>query len=135
MRESDRAFVLHSWVTSYAARSRDARDYEGAAFSLFSTDYAHIVRDLVSRSNVLVACLKDAPDTVIGWMAIENDALHYVLVKPRWRRMGVARWLLAALAGIPLVVTHRTSLSAKCPVPKEWIYRRFRIWPATKEAS
>lgn len=135
MRESDRPLVLHSWVTSYAAKSQDARDYQGAAHSLFSSDYAHVVRDLVERSNVVVACLKDAPDTVIGWMAIENDALHYVLVKPRWRRMGVARWLLAALAGIPLVITHRTTDSAKCPVPEAWIYRRFRIWPATEKAA
>lgn len=135
MRDTDRHFVLNSWLKSYAAKSADARDYTGAAWRLFSRDYVQVVRDLLERSTVVVACLREEPDSVIGWFAVEGDAIHYVLVKPRWRRLGVARWMLTDYAELPVVFTHRTSDAAKCPIPKGWIYRRFRIWPATKEAS
>jgi GNAT superfamily N-acetyltransferase len=135
MRETDRHFVLSSWVRSFASKSSDARDYEGPARGLFSADYAPVVRALVARSTILVACLKDEPDTVIGWLAVEGDALHYALVKPRWRRLGVAAWMLKDYAALAVVTTHRTSDALKCPIPAGWIYRRFRIWPATETAS
>lgn len=135
MRETDRHLVLNSWVKSYASKSSDARDYVGAAFGRFSDDYYPVVRDLLERSNVAVACLRDEPDTIIGWMAIEDDVLHYALVKQRWRRLGVATWMLTDLASLPIVFTHRTRDATKCPIPSGWVYRRFRIWPATKEAA
>lgn len=129
MRPSDEHLVLSSWLRSYAAKSVDALDYTGRAFGLFSTDYAPVVRALMARSSVVVACLREEPDSVVGWMAIEDDAVHYVLVKPRWRRLGVARWMLSGIALLPLVFTHRTTDATKCPIPEGWIYRRFRIWP------
>ncbi len=134
MREADRNYILSSWIKSYASRSLDARDY-GAHRREFYDDYAPVVRDLLARSQIIVACLREEPDVVVGWAAIEGDALHYVLVKPRWRRLGVARWMLTDFAALPVVVTHRTSDSGRCPIPAAWVYRRFRIWPPEKEAA
>jgi len=132
MSEADEHLVFNSWMRSYAEKSADARDYTGAAFGWFSRDYAPVIRSLIARSDIVVACLKDSPDSVVGWMAIEDDCLHYVLVKPRWRRLGVARWMLAGIASLPLVFTHRTSDAQACPIPEGWAYRRFRIWPQEK---
>lgn len=132
MRESDRNFVLSSWLRSYSAKSFDARDY-GERRTQFFDDYVHVVRSLLARSQVIVACLREEPDVVIGWMAIEGDALHYVLVKPRWRQLGVARWMLEDYASTPVVFTHMTRDASRCPIPPTWTFRRFRIWP--KEAA
>lgn len=127
MAEGDRHYVLSSWLRSYAAKGRDSRDY--GEHSQFFDDYAPVVRSLLARSQVIVASMREEPDIIIGWAAIEGDALHYCLVKPRWRRLGVASWLLADFAALPVVITHRTSDAMRCPIPKAWTYRRYRIWP------
>ncbi len=134
MRESDRHYVLSSWLRSYASKSLDARDY-GDRRTQFYDDYGPVVRDLIARSQVIVASLMAEPDVIVGWAAIEGDALHYVLTKPRWRRLGVASWLLADFAGLPVTYTHRTSDVNRVPVPKTWTYRRFRIWEPEEKAA
>lgn len=133
MRESDRNYILSSWLRSYAGKGLDARDY--AEHSRFYLDYAPVVRALCERSQVIVACMPDASDVVIGWMAIEGDALHYVCVKPRWRRLGVARWMLQDYARSPAVFTHRTTDAMRCRIPAAWEYRRWRVWPAEGTAA
>lgn len=132
MREDDRHYVLSSWLRSYAGRAREARDY--ASIDAFYADYAPVVRALLARSQVIVASLKENPDVIVGWAAVEDDALHYVLVKPRWRRLGVARWMLTDFASLPVAYTHRTNDALRCPIPSGWVYRRFRIWPAEEAA-
>lgn len=132
MNENDRHYVLSSWLRSYAGRSREARDY--AAIDAFYDDYAPVVRSLLARSQVMVASLKENADVIVGWAAIEGDALHYVLVKPRWRKLGVARWMLTEFASLPVAYTHRTSDALRCPIPSGWSYRRFKIWPEEKAA-
>lgn len=125
MREEDRAFVLDSWVRSYIGKTDgDGYDDRGE----LRRDYTPVVRDLLSRCTVLVACLEDEPSAIVGWLAVEGDVLHYALVKPRWRKLGIARWLLADYAPLRVVYTHRTSDADKCPVPPTWEYRRWKIW-------
>jgi hypothetical protein len=135
MRETDRALVINSWVRSYSERSPEARDYTGAAMGLFGRDYTRVVVGLLERSRVIVASLADNPDSAIAWMCWEGETLHYVLVKRRWRKLGVARWMLADFGEMPVAYTHRTREALRCPVPKGWAYRRWLIWPAGKEAA
>ena len=133
MVEGDRHYVLSSWLRSYAAKGRDSRDY-GERHSQFCDDYAPVVRGLLARSKVLIACDASTPDIIAGWMAFEGETLHYILTKPNFRRLGVARWMLNDFAAMPLGYTHRTSDAMRCPVPAAWEYRRFKIWPEEKAA-
>jgi hypothetical protein len=134
MREGDRHYVLSSWIRSYAAKGRDVRDHYEGNGSPFCDDYAPIVRGLVARSTVLVGHLPEHEDIIMGWMAWEGDVLHYMLTKPNFRRMGVARSMLQDFASMPVQFTHRTSDALRCPIPAGWAYRRFRIWPQEKAA-
>lgn len=127
MRADDRNYILSSWTRSYAGRAREAREY--ATLDAFYEDYGPIVSALLDRSRVLVAALKEDPDIIVGWLAIEDETLHYALVKPRWRKLGVARWMLSELAEVPLSYSHVTSDALRCPIPAAWAFRRFRIWP------
>ena len=127
MREADRNYVMSSWSKSYAGSSRDARDY--ATLADFYRDYTPVIRDLLDRSTVTVAALRDNDDIIVGWSAIEGDVLHYVLVKPRWRKLGVARYLLGSFTERAMVYSHQTNDSLRCGIPYGWAYRRFRIWP------
>ncbi len=135
MRETDRALVINSWVRSYSERSPEARDYTGAALGLFGRDYTRVVLGLIERSKVIVACLAEEPDAAVAWMVWEGETLHYVLVKRRWRRLGVARWMLQDFSEMPVVYTHRTRDAMRCRVPRGWIYRRWLIWPAEEKAA
>lgn len=133
MREDERNYVLSSWLRSYAGKGQDPRDY--AEHARFYDDYAPVVRNLVTRSRIAVATLRDEPALMLGWVAIEGDALHYVVTKPRWRRMGVAKWMLSDFASMPVVFTHRTTDALRCPIPSGWTYRRWRVWPAEEKAA
>ncbi len=133
MRATDRNYVLSSWLRSYAGRSGDAMQY--VEHREFVRDYAVVVRALLARSQVIVASMREEPDVIVGWAAVEGDLLHYVHTKPRWRQLGVARWLLKDFAALPVVYTHRTNDATKCPIPSGWVYRRYRIWPAEQEEA
>lgn len=134
MHDDERNYVLSSWLRSYAGKGQDPRDY--AEHQRFYDDYAPVVRNLVARSRIAVATLRDTPELMLGWAAIEGDALHYLVTKPRWRKMGVARWMVGEFASMPVQYTHRTTDSAKwIRIPEGWTYRRWRVWPAEEKAA
>jgi GNAT superfamily N-acetyltransferase len=125
MREDDRNYVLSSWLRSYA----ESGEFRGVTRSVYFALYEPLVKQLLARSTVAVATLPDAPDVVLGWMAIESDCLHYLLVKPRWRKLGIGRWLLQQIGEVDAVYTHAFPRGAgEKLVPASWSYdpmRRF----------
>lgn len=97
-----------------------ADDETGAIVSLWTNSYKHRpggmapwfwtrahqagVREVLPNSTVLVAELPEVPGEIIGWVAFEPPTtdkplwLHYVFVKPAYRRAGIgSRLVLAAL--------------------------------------
>ena len=81
-----------------------------------------VVERLVADSQVVVACDHEQHDIVLGWVAFDGDVLHYVCVKPRWQRLGIASFLLADFMKIPVTYTHRTQDGMRLPVPESWSY-------------
>jgi hypothetical protein len=89
---------------------------------LYFPSYDTQVKRLMSRSQVttLVACDKEEPDIIYGWLCYESKAhnplpaLHYVFVKELARSGGVATALFTA-AGVsldsPFFYTFRTPAS------------------------
>jgi len=72
----------------------------------------------MDNSRVVVACLPDVPDEVLGWIAFEAPGnhplqVHYMFVKSHARQRGVGRKLyqaaLSAAGSRNVVHTHRTS--------------------------
>lgn len=125
MRPEDRNYVLSSWLRSAA----ESLEFRRMARSVFFRLYAPVVVDMVDRSTVAVATLPEAPDVVLGWLAVEGDTLHYVLTKPRWRQLGIATFLLRDLAQLPAMYTHRFPPEASSLAPDTWRYephRRFK---------
>lgn len=120
MQATDLNYILSSWLRSYA-ESREARAQ--ASRAAYFEDYEPIVKKLISRSTVLVVTLTEEPDIVLAWRATMGPVLHYVLVKPRWRRMGIATSLLDDLRGQKVLYTHETPDGMRWPVPETWQYR------------
>lgn len=131
MRESDRHYVLSSWLRSY----QECPEFRGLRRAVYFAIYEPLVKAMLARSTVAVATLPGAEDIVIGWMAVEDDLLHYVLAKPRWRKLGVARWLLESMADIPVTYTHAPPLGLLAKVPGSWTYDPMRRWERQRQAA
>lgn len=155
MTADDRPYVISSWLRSFAWEGREAKAYaprpiRGTPWHpprVFFEDYAPVVQNLITRSTVIVAGLRGIADSIVGWFALEGTTLHYLLVKPKFRRLGVAKWLIGDAALQPLTFTHLVrdiepttdgdgrSVPPLIRVPEAWTYRRFQIWPQHSEAA
>ena len=131
MRDEDRNYVLSSWLRSYA----ESPEFRGVTRSVYFALYEPLVKQMLARSTVAVATLPEEPDVVLGWMAIEDDALHYLLVKPRWRKLGIGRWLMGHVGEMGAVYTHAFPRGAgEKMVPASWVYSPMRRFAERKAA-
>lgn len=125
MRDDDRNYVLSSWLRSYADGSEFRHLSRGVYFAL----YEPVVKRLLERSTVAIAFDPSMPDVVLGYLVVEGDSLvHYVLVKPRWRKLGIGRWMTRDLADMPATFTHSPTPAGSRLVGSAWSYdpmRRF----------
>lgn len=93
--DDDRDFVVSSWLFSYArsayGMARGAhvpsavpgysKRPDRAAWDGFWADEEPIVRELVARHDVAIACDPAAPEVIWGWACTSGDTVHYVLAK------------------------------------------------------
>jgi len=110
--EPDKNFVLNSWLKSY----RDSP----WAFHLDNDTYFYghqlLIGKLAETSKLYVACSVDDPNEIWGWLCAEKGppgtvVIHYVNVKQRFRKFGVAKALLQAAGwrpGVKVWATHWT---------------------------
>jgi GNAT superfamily N-acetyltransferase len=124
MRDDDRNYILSSWLRSYS----ECPEFRGLRRSVYFAIYEPMVKAMLERSTVAVATLPAAPAIVIGWLAVEDDVLHYVLAKPRWRRLGVAKWLLESMADVQVTYTHSPQPGVLAKIPASWTYDPMRRW-------
>lgn len=58
----------------------------------FMASYHMFLDILLTRPTITisVACLNSDPDVILGFSVHEPGILHFVFVKPQWRRIGIA---------------------------------------------
>ena len=98
------SFVYAKWLRSL----KHGNDY----FKLVDSDpffaaYKVYIKALLSRPMCVLrfACLKDDPDTLLGWSLMERTTLHYVFVQYEFRNTGIAK---ALVPGTIDTITHLT---------------------------
>jgi len=95
----------------------------------FFNNYAKVLEQLLSRDRVVVvvACLSDDIDVIVGYTIIEPGygILHWCFVKEAWRSKGIATGMLAS-AKIN-IVTHLTKLGNSIRIKKNWVFDPFKI--------
>jgi GNAT superfamily N-acetyltransferase len=86
----DLAFVADSWRRNYLGDDKltpgdqERRCWQGAAIDV-----------CLRSSQVVIACPPERHQQILGWVcAAEGNVVHYVYVKPYYRRHGIARALL-----------------------------------------
>lgn len=65
---------------------------------VFFARHHAVVERLLASSSLRVAHLEDDPAVILGYALVAPPTLHYVYVKPSFRRFGIARALLDDLA-------------------------------------
>jgi predicted GNAT family acetyltransferase len=95
---ADESFVFSSWLNSYQKNSPATEAISKYVFFKF---HHPILTRILKRetTEVTIACLKDDPEVVIGYLAIEKletppAIIHFCYVKSAFRRMGIARKLM-----------------------------------------
>jgi len=105
----DLPFVLNSWVESYGVGSPMTVHIPKSIF--YPAQRMMIMRLMRDLHDLRIACLADDPAVIVGFiMARHRNVLDYIYVKEHFRRMGVARAMVADL-GIDMndcLCTHHT---------------------------
>lgn len=106
-RASDIPMITHSWLTSFRGEEskgkgrkfhRGGLGSEGIPNRFFYYYHHKVLESLIPNSIVMVACLENSPDTILGWVCAQvvDTALvvHYAYTKYAFRKYGIARRLL-----------------------------------------
>jgi len=104
-REEHDAFVRESWRTNSEVDDK------------LRIDMGELIRAALSSPSIRLVILVDGTwsDLLIGWVAASNDGkvLHFVYVKPQYRKNGFARMLLEAADVVPGKV-HLHTFHTRC---------------------
>lgn len=97
--------------------------------TIFMANYHTVAHNLLNhpKTVVLIACLKEDPDVVLGYSILSSDLqnVHWVYVKSAWRKQGIGAELIpASVANITHLSTLGKSLMVKRP---NMIFDPFKI--------
>jgi hypothetical protein len=102
---SDAGFIFDSWLNSFRDYNPEAREVPKR---IYFEMHRALLRELLERANVVVACGRETPEVILGWAAFEADSLHYLYVKSLYRGFDVTALLLEAVPSSCRWFTHRT---------------------------
>lgn len=118
--QADRPLIFATWLRAFRHGSHFPRHIPERAY--FAAHH-NVVEALLDRSTVLVAHPTGDPEVILGWSVVEKlpvddavtapQAIHFVYVKPAFRRSGIARLLLDDVIddsadGVPTWYSHET---------------------------
>jgi ribosomal protein S18 acetylase RimI-like enzyme len=91
-----RSLVYATWLRCYQSSSPMARHLHK---DTFFREHHQVIDRILARpsTEVRLAVLPDDPSVVFGWSVHEPGLIHFVYVKPSFRRYGIAKSLLAGL--------------------------------------
>ena len=100
----DMNFIYSSWLSAIATseKRRTPKD-------IVYKNHRPIMERALAESSVLIACMDDYKDQILGWLCYDRDILHYLYIKQPFRKHGLANMLIEH-TGVkePLTVTHWT---------------------------
>lgn len=108
-KKEDEAFVTSCFLRGVYYGFDTGFRFELVPKDVFMQAYKPVINTFIVAANVKIACLKEDPDTIIGYSILSNDfqTIHWVYVKKKWRNMGIAKSLLPQF---PISVTHLTKI-------------------------
>ena len=139
-KEADEACVFATWLNSYKHGAHFPRKVPDA---VYFAQHHGVIERLLKRSRTVVATIPEDEDVILGWAcyepAMQMDGIavpaivHYVYVKPDFRRAGVAARLLSEVDANEAMYTHHTFVVAGPLANKvrKWIFNPYAALSAS----
>lgn len=101
--QNDRPAIFATWLRAYRHGAQFPRHIPA---DVYFDEHHDVIEQAIEQSVVRVATPPDDPEVILGWAAFETlqpepddptspVVVHFVYVKPAFRRAGVARALLS----------------------------------------
>lgn len=122
-RPEDINYILATWLRGLYYgneffRRIDKEGYFGVYHRLLTTLLAK------STTVVKVACLKEDPEVILGYVVFDDAAIHWVHVKKEWRAIGIAKLIIPDTIK---VITHLTKVGRSIADKKQYIFKPFLL--------
>lgn len=92
---TDLNFIFASWMKGLRYGNADL---EKIPPQIYDKKQRLVIAELLGRATVLVYCLTEDQDVILGYIVYEGEpnaeTLHWVFVKKDWRRQGIAHHLI-----------------------------------------
>src|SRR6056297_1572859 len=92
--EEDVHFILNSWLKSF----RNSQFAKGISSTVYFTEHHKVLRKLLKRSTILVACNPEDQNQIYGYLVLEKVdgvlCIHFAYTKQVFRKLGIQRQLL-----------------------------------------
>lgn len=102
-RETDQHFVYASWSTGvFFSRAKNLKGKKKQAY--FKALYEHLAPFMEQPGSITIACLAQAPNTILGFMVRDQYTLHWVYVKMDYRNQRIATLMVnsAPIEGVDM---------------------------------
>lgn len=107
-RPEDIPFIYSSWLKSYKHGSNFGKSTRS---TIFFENYREIIDEILISANIVVACLPEDANVILGYLVHDGSVFHYCFIKQTFRRMGLASMLKSAVCATdPVVYTHETNI-------------------------
>jgi GNAT superfamily N-acetyltransferase len=122
----ERNHVLASWLRTMAGHKGVDEAYwvQATGREAFFRGHELLLRErLIPATSFLVASLPEDESAIVGWVCYQPGVLHYVFVKPKWRKLGIAKRLIEAAFpnySQALTYTHRSQMASSLSLPVQW---------------
>lgn len=118
--KEDHAFIYASWLQGLYYGNYYFREIDK---DIFFKHYNKVIEYLLNKKNsiVVISCLREDPDVILGYAVCEPTILHWVFIKEPWRKLGLARDIIPKETQ---VVTHLTEVACNIK-PKIWVFNPF----------
>jgi hypothetical protein len=88
--DGDIAFIASTWIDHIAA----LKYFRRCPRRVIRENLFDKVKDVVKKSNVVVACFDGDESQIFGYIIFKDEALHFLYTKLLYRKMGIAKTLL-----------------------------------------
>jgi hypothetical protein len=109
--DEDESFIYSSWLKSY----RNSDFAKHITNDIYFEQHADIIKNLLAKSQVVVAVSKEDPNHIYGFAVVEQVVpgvycLHYVYTKYPFRKFGIAKEMVSSiineLGTKPVLISH-----------------------------
>ena len=85
---TDLNFIQSTFLKSMKRESTLGAQCAG---DLFFNEFQKVVDRILSRSKIVVACVSENEDSILGYLIFEPECIHYAYVRPSSRLLDIAK--------------------------------------------